>query len=391
MRIGFDVSQTGASKAGCGFYADGLIRALAACDAENEYVLYPAVGDLFWDPDCKQATFSTDQPNFRKIEAPKDFEASKSFWQNPPPDYETRLGDPQIFHANNFFCPKGLQRARLVYTLYDLAFFANPDWTTEANRLGCFAGVFRAANTAHWVVAISEYSRQDFLGAFPHYSPDRINVIYPASRFQEGSPERRSGKLETFQPGSFWLSVATIEPRKNHRALLEAYHRLRARSKINLPLVLTGGKGWLMEDFVRDIEGLELGRDVVLAGYVDDAELMWLYRNCFAFVYPSMFEGFGMPVLEAMSASAAVICSNTSSLPEVSGEAAISIDPADTGALTAAMLNLEQDSSIRARLKDLGREQAKKFSWAGSAQRLRDTYQNVMLREHSESTADAAA
>jgi len=373
MRIGFDVSQTGRTKAGCGFYADGLIRELAASDTENEYVLYPAVGDIFWDPDFGKGAFSCSKANFQRMPAPPDFESSQQFWRSPPPDFEARLGSPDIFQANNFFCPRGLEKARLIYTLHDLSFLEHPEWTTEANRLGCFSGVFQASTRGDWVVAISEYSRRHFLRTFPHYPAERTNVIYPSSRFHEGAPDYHSHKFDRLEAGSFWLSVATIEPRKNHRRLLDAY-RLSRQHGLPMPLVLAGGKGWLMNDFMREIEGLELGRDIIVTGYVEDPELLWLYRNCFAFVYPSLFEGFGMPVLEAMSAAAAVICSNATSLPEVYGDAAIPVDPSDTESLAAAMLEVQRNRSARERLKDLGQARAKRFSWSESAKQLRELY-----------------
>jgi len=130
MTIGFDVSQTGRSKAGCGYFADGLIRQLAEVDRENRYVLYPAVGDMFWDADCAKSTFSSGRPNFRRTRAPASFESSQAFWRYPQADFEQQLGSPDIYHANNFFCPE-LKTARLVYTLYDLGYLEEPAWTTE--------------------------------------------------------------------------------------------------------------------------------------------------------------------------------------------------------------------------------------------------------------------
>ncbi|MGB9619221.1 MAG: glycosyltransferase family 1 protein, partial [Armatimonadota bacterium] len=153
MRIGFDVSQTGRHKAGCGYYAYGLIRELAQLDDSNEYLLYPAVGDVFWDPDCDAETFRVERQNFKRMPAPRSFEESRRFWQNPPPDFEVQIGNPDIFHSNNFFCPVELKHARLVYTLYDLSFIEEPAWTTEANRVGCFQGVFRASLHADAIIA----------------------------------------------------------------------------------------------------------------------------------------------------------------------------------------------------------------------------------------------
>ena len=374
MTIGFDVSQTGAGKAGCGYYADGLIRAVEALCRERGggpgFLLYPAFGDVFWDPQCATATYSTDHPHFRRMKAPAGWEESQRFWGAPGADFEARIGSPDVVHSNNFFCPRGLRRARLVYTLYDLSFLADPSWSTEANRVGCLDGVFRASTVADWIVAISEYSRRHFLEIFPHYRAERIRLIYPGSRYggaagtgAEAAPER----FAHLRPDGFWLSVGSIEPRKNQRRLLEAY----ARSGSALPLVLAGGKGWLMDDFAAAGPG---GRPVELTGYVSDAELEWLYRHCYAFLYPSLFEGFGMPVLEAMTLGAPAICSNTTSLPEVAGDAGLLVDPRDAGAIADAMTRLESGEIARDTLRAAGTRQAARFSWEASAKKLLELY-----------------
>jgi glycosyltransferase involved in cell wall biosynthesis len=378
MRIGFDTSQTGRAKAGCGYFAEGLIRQLVADDDRNGYILYPAVGDLFWDADCATSTFASDRPGFQRWKAPVDFEASRRFWCNPGEDFERKLGNPDIFHSNNFFCPWGLKQARLVYTLYDLSFIEDAGWTTEENRIGCFSGVFRAGLYADLIVAISEYTRQHFLSTFPSFPASRVAVVYPASRFEGPCHAKTPGRFAALQPGGFWLSVGTIEPRKNYGRLLDAYRILKAENGSTLPLVLAGGQGWLLQHFETLLQGLEPDRDVILPGYVSDDEMEWLYQNCFGFLYPSLFEGFGMPVLEALGFGAPVLCSNTSSLPEAAGDAALFFDPLDTREIAAAMHRLASGEVSRDLLRAAAQRQARKFSWAGSASRLRELYDHVM-------------
>jgi glycosyltransferase involved in cell wall biosynthesis len=379
MKIGFDTSQTGRSKAGCGYFAEGLIRQLAADDDRNGYILYPAVGDLFWDPDCATSTFASDRPGFQRWKAPADFESSRRFWSDPGEDFERRLGNPDIFHSNNFFCPLGLKHARLVYTLYDLSFIEDAGWNTEENRIGCFSGVFRAGLYADLIVAISEYTRQHFLSTFPWFPASRVSVVYPASRFAEQREAKSPGRFAALPPGGFWLSVGTIEPRKNHGRLLDAYRILKSERGPTLPLVLAGGQGWLLRNFDTFLHGLEPGRDVMLPGYVSDDEMAWLYRNCFGFLYPSLFEGFGMPVLEALGFGAPVLCSNTSSLPEAAGDAAVFFDPLDAREMAAAMNRLATGEISRDLLRAAAQRQAAKFSWAASASRLRELYDQVMI------------
>ena len=377
MKICYDVSQTGALKAGCGYFAHGLISTLADIGTANNYVLCPAVGDLFWDPDCATATFDSPLENFRRLPAPRNFAESIEFWSDPPADFEARLDNPDIFHANNFFCPGSFARARVVYTLYDLSFLVNPEWTTEANRVGCFSGVFQASMSADFVVAISESSQRHFNQVFPHYPAERMGVVYPASRFSGRRAAPRPARLARFKPGGFWLSVATLEPRKNHRRLIEAYALHRRESGSAMPLVLAGGSGWMMESFRN-----EVGEGVELTGYLQDAELQWLYENCYAFVYPSLFEGFGMPVLEAMDLGAAVICSRATSLPEIVGDAGLLVDPTDAGAIAAAMRALVCGQHDRERLRTLAAERARRFSWRDSARRMLDIYKATLERPH---------
>jgi glycosyltransferase involved in cell wall biosynthesis len=370
MKIGFDVSQTGAGKAGCGYFAEGLIRALEALAGGHRYMLYPAFGDLFWDPSCATTAYSMGNPRFERMKAPASFEESQRFWREPGADFESRIGSPDLVHSNNFFCPRGLRRARLVYTLHDLSFLVDPSWTTEANRTGCLDGVFRAATSADWIVANSDYTRRHFLEVFPHYPAARTAFVHPASRYaiDRPAPPRPARFDQLGVPGreGFWLSVGSLEPRKNHRRLVEAY----ARSGSRLPLVLAGGKGWLMDEFAA-----EPPAGVVLTGYVSDGELEWLYRNCFGFVYPSLFEGFGMPVLEALSLGAPVICSNTTSLPEVAGDAGLLVDPLESEAIAAAMDRLASGEVGREALREASLRQSRQFSWDASARKLLGVYE----------------
>jgi glycosyltransferase involved in cell wall biosynthesis len=267
---------------------------------------------------------------------------------------------------------------RLIYTLYDVGFTVNPDWTTEANRIGCFDGVFRSSVAADWVVAISEYSRTHYLKLFPHFPSDHVRVVYPCSRFddstQQGSPPTA---VKHFGAGEFWLSVGTIEPRKNQRLLAQAYARYLEAGGRAIPLVLAGGKGWLMEDFQDYLIKLGISDRVILTGYVSDNELIWLYRHCYASLYPSVFEGFGLPVLEGMQFGAPTLSSNASSMPEVAGDAAVLLTPHDPEVWTQAMLDLASDQGKRRRLALAARARAKQFGWERSAASMLAIYEEA--------------
>jgi len=381
MKIGFDISQTGTQKAGCGYFAESLIRHLSEIDAENQYILYPTFGDLFWDPDWSSGTCRIARSNFQCHRGQKTFREARFFWNHPPADFEEQLGNPQIIHSNNFFCPSRLQNARLVYTLYDLSFLVHPEWTTEENRTGCFEGVFHASLYADFIISISHYSRNHFLEVFPHYPPDRILVAHPASRFAGQGEVSQPESLKLLKRNQFWLTVGVLEPRKNHLGLLRAYALLKANRGTTFPLVIAGAKGWLMDHFEKEMDTLNLRRDIILLGYVDDTALQWLYQNCFAFIYPSFFEGFGLPVTEAMSLGAPVIASKVSSLPEIVGEAGILIDPLDENQLYQSMQKLSACPQFHLDLKDKVSRQATQFSWKSTALVVLQCYREVLLRE----------
>ena len=389
MRIGFDASQTGANKAGCGYMAHSLIDTLTRIDRDNHYILYSNFGPDFWDPDHAQGTYNAGSengrsrngrsPNLERRFTNFSHYRAKAFWSDPTADFEEKLGRPDIIHSNNYYCPTGLQQARLVYSLYDLAFLEHPEYTTEANRLVCFNGVFEAGLRADAIITISQFSRQHFLSLFPHYAAENVHVVPLASRFEIGAPAS-SRQVAGWKPalsGQYWLSVATLEPRKNLRRLLKAYADLKHTNQTDLPLVMAGGKGWLEDGLRTYIQELDIQNHVYLTGYVDDPTLQWLYQNCFAFVYPSLFEGFGLPVVEAMSLGAAVITSATTSLPEVTGDAAVLINPEDVDALAEAMRRLENDSGLRTELQQKSLIQAGKFSWEKSAEQVLGVYSAV--------------
>jgi glycosyltransferase involved in cell wall biosynthesis len=376
MHIGFDISQTGSGKAGCGYFAHAMLQAMLEHAPEHRYSLFPSFGDFYFDALMPvRSPYSGREVHYGPRHITK--EAACAFWAAP--DVEALLGMPDIIHANNYWCPTQLTSSRLVYTFYDMGFALNPEWTMESNRTGCFDGVFRSSVAADWVVAISEASRDHYLSIFPHFPEERIRVIYPCSRFDDSGQEgKRPKALRNIPTGEYWLSIGTIEPRKNQRCLVEAYARYLALGGKPMPLVLAGGKGWLMDDFNEHLLKLGIDTQVVMTGYVSDDELIWLYRNCYANLYPSLFEGFGLPVLEGMKFGAPTLTSQTTSIPEVAGDAAILLNPDDMPAWADWMLRLAANKEERDQLTAKAKRQADKFSWQTSAMALLDLYREAV-------------
>lgn len=376
MHIGFDISQTGSGKAGCGYFTHAMIQSMLALAPQHTYALHPSFGDFYFDAGMPMLSpYHGEHVSYGPRHLTR--ESASNFWNGA--DVETALGQPDILHSNNFWTPVQIKSSRLIYTLYDLGFVTNPNWTTESNRIGCFEGVFRASAAADWVIAISKYSRAHFLQTFPHFPEERIRVVSPCSRFSDATSEgSRPATGKQLTPGGFWLSVGTIEPRKNQRMLAEAYRHYLDAGGRPMPLVLAGGKGWLMDDFQNELARLGIADHVIFTGYVSDDELIWLYRNCYVSLYPSLFEGFGLPVLEGMQFGAATICSNTSSMPEVAGDAAILLSPDDSAGWTRTMLALAADGDARERMSLRSRENAATFDWKRSADALLALYEEAI-------------
>ncbi|KTC84667.1 MULTISPECIES: glycosyltransferase family 4 protein [Legionella] len=374
MHIGFDISQTGSGKAGCGFFAHAMIQAMLEIAPEHRYSLYPSFGDFYFD-----ALMPLQNPYKVGHYGPRHLtrDLASSFWAKQ--ELENSLGIPDIIHANNFWCPTQLKSSRLIYTFYDMGFVVNPSWTTEANRLGCFNGVFRSSLAADWIVAISEASKAHYLSVFPHFPEDRIRVIYPCSRFANTQLEgKRPKALKSISPGQFWLNVGTIEPRKNQRCLAQAYARYLALNGNPMPLVFAGGEGWLMNDFKAYLQELGIESQVIFTGYISDEELIWLYQNCYANLYCSLFEGFGLPILEGMQFGAPTINSLSTSMPEIAGDATLLLSPENAEDWAHAMLRIATDSVERERLSVAAREQAGTFIWKQSAEALLNLYSEAL-------------
>lgn len=364
MNIGFDISQTCESKSGTGFWADQLARALARMDKKNHYTLLPWFYD--YRPQTVDKATHIMQENFEE-KIVRQFDDGKTVME--------RL---DVVHSNNFRFPRDIS-AKKVVTIYDVCFMDHPEYTTEANRLFCYKGTLDSMLFADKIIAISEYTKQRLMHFFPFVDDDKIEVVYCGNRDTLLKEEDNVHLLEKFSldKENFWLSVGTIEPRKNYTTLLKAYKLYKESTSDYRKLCIAGGYGWMEENFKQKIADLDLEQDVVVTGYVSDAELSNLYRYCFAFVYPTWYEGFGLPVLEAMNFEKPVIASKVTSIPEIIGQSPALIMPNDVEGLCEQMQKLET-ADYYTRVVELARQRINKFSWDDSAERLINIYMNLV-------------
>jgi glycosyltransferase involved in cell wall biosynthesis len=269
-------------------------------------------------------------------------------------------------------------KGKAIVTVHDMTIHRFPETVRAKTKYMLHSSLKKSLKRADAVMTISEFSKSELL-QFYDYPPEKIQVIHcgvdPELYNDRVSEEAViNAKAKYGIAGEYQLYLGTLEPRKNIERLVEAY----ARRKANVPrLVLAGGRGWLYEGIFEKVRALNLENAVIFTGYVDDGDKAALYSGAEFFVFPSLYEGFGMPPLEAMACGTPVLTSNAASLPEVCGDCAVYIDPYSTEDIADAMEKLSGDAELRKRLSAQGLEQAQKFSWDDSAGKLFNVYQGM--------------
>jgi glycosyltransferase involved in cell wall biosynthesis len=273
-----------------------------------------------------------------------------------------------------------------VVSIHDLSFEHLPQTFKWRSRKQLRMTVRRTARQASQVIALSEHARDDIVNTY-NVNPEKISII-PLSAAEHFRPISDEGELQRVRQtygieGEYILSVGAIQPRKNLGRLAAAYSHLRStKPEGKLPtLVLAGKCAWLYDETLRAIKELQLGDSVILTGYVAETDLPALYSGALCFIYPSYFEGFGLPPLEAMQCGVPVISGNRTSLPEVVGDAGILVDPFDVGALAAAIEKVISDSDLRTELSVQGLARAKLFEWRETARQTLAVYRKAARME----------
>jgi glycosyltransferase involved in cell wall biosynthesis len=375
LRIGIDVSRTLREKTGVGYYISNLVEALASIDQDNEYILYP----YFWDcfPPEYQKISIPNQTNFRLHRDARSLDQIIRVWRSSKPDHV--LGPIDVLHSPNMTTPR-LKKAKLVVTIHDLSFLVYPNFHTPANLRFSKRQTALATKYAAKIIAVSHHTKRDLMS---YYSipGERIYVIHEAARkvyYPEKNVDaiqRCLAQLNIYK--NFILFVGSLEPRKNVGTLIKAYAEYLKANPDQYLLVITGGRGWLNHDIYALVAELGIDQHVRFLGYIQESDLRCLYSVAKVFVYPSLYEGFGLPPLEAMACGAPVITSHTSSLPEVVGDAAILIDPYNVEELFHAIQIVLLDDDLRLQLRKKSLERAKLFSWTRTAQETLAVYQEA--------------
>jgi glycosyltransferase involved in cell wall biosynthesis len=284
--------------------------------------------------------------------------------------YYLSKGVDVIHYPTHMESPLPLTFSRTVLTLYDLVPMVHPETSTR-DIIDNFNRCVRGLHYVDAFVTISEFSKREMVDKLD-IEPDKISVCYPGVDQSFFISKTRDEVVRKYSKGfPYILFVGTLEPRKNVERLIEAYHELGVH---DLKLLLVGKEGWGAENIRKKIEVLGIDQHVIFPGYVPEEDLPHLYRGAELFVYPSFYEGFGMPVVEAMAAGAPVITSKTSSLAEVAGDSAVLISPQDTRELVEAVRGTLGNSELRDELRSKGVNRAKDFTWENCARGVLDVY-----------------
>jgi glycosyltransferase involved in cell wall biosynthesis len=374
VHIAIDYTPAVFQGAGIGRHTRGLVKALASLASGHDVTLVvygrPRDAPVVFPAGCQG----------RIIPVANRWLTVAWYRLNLPLPADWLTGEVDLYHASDFVLPP-VSRAKTVLTVHDLSFLTVPQCADPSLQGFLSRVVPRSVAQADHILADSQNTRQDLMRLL-RVPGDRITVVYPGveGRF---SPQQDKATLQQVRTkygigdAPFVLGLGTLEPRKNWPALIRAWTLLKERTSLPHRLVIAGGKGWLFQGIFEAAEASGLVHDIVFPGFVEDADLPALYAAADVFAFPSLYEGFGIPVLEAMACGTPVVCASNSSLPEAAGDAALLVPTADDEQLASALQRLVQDDDLRYQLSRRGPHHASRFTWQNAAHVLVKTYGQV--------------
>jgi len=353
-----------------------LLRALAKWPGKHEYTVFVNGRDV-----VERLAARHPQINYVSVSWPESRPASRIAWEQFTLPALIRQRHIDVLHSPANVLPELLPRnCAGVVTLHDLAFLRFPNVLTRTRRLYHRTFTIRSLQRATMIISVSESTKRDAV-ELVGIPGERLQTVYAAidDRFSSeiGEKEIAAFRQKYGLTEEFLLYLGTLEPRKNITALIEAYAYLRNMYARKEKLVLAGGKGWLYDTIYEKIEKLGLETEVIFPGFVADNEQKLWYHTASAFAYPSLYEGFGLPVVEALACGTPVVTSNVSSLPEAGIEVALSIDPHDVEAMAQALYKALTDQAYRQQCRTMAPLVAQRFSEQTMVERTIDVYEEA--------------
>jgi glycosyltransferase involved in cell wall biosynthesis len=372
MRIGIDYTAAARQGGGIGRYARELLTALltASTTEQHTFILLAGTARLgaCWTDEAARLNALAAPGTLRLRSLPLTDDWMARLWHRLrlPLPANAITGALDLFYAPDFLLPPLVGPVRRWVTIHDLSFMRHPETFPPQLRDYLTEAVPRSARRADHILTDSEWTRQDVIEllGLPAERVTALHLGVSPAFTPDPAPGEREALARTYKLGSapYILAVGTVQPRKNYRRLIDAVERVRAGTEVDL--VIAGGKGWLGEPI------LEAARErpwVRMLGFASDQDLPALYRQAAVLAFPSLYEGFGLPPLEAMACGTPVVASAASSVPEAVGDAGLLIDPRDTEALASALEQALTDTALRARLRAAGLVRASEFPWSRTA------------------------
>ncbi len=367
MKIAIDIRPLRDVMTGIGRYLYKLIESLGECDRQNEYL-------LFWSNlKIPPPEGLPKRDNIRTLAFRVPGKMVTALWAYTPfPPVEAFTGEIDVFHAPCFQVPPARRAAR-IFTIHDLIPVTHPEMAIPSSVRHFRPRVKAYARRADLIVAISEATARDIVD-YLDVPREKIVVIYQGTTFLPKAPEEqvRAVRKRYMLEKDYILFVSRLDPRKNLARLFLAFER-SGLSK-DFDLVIAGPKGWHMEEMTRTWQDISCKKEIRWLDYIKDDELSALYGGAVFLAFPSLLEGFGLPILEAMSVGCPVLTSNVSSMPEVGGEAALYVDPYEVDSIADGLVRLVGDSTLRAKLSTAGHERVKIFTWDKTARQMIEAY-----------------
>jgi len=372
MRIGLNAQIVSRSNAGVATYTKNVIRNLVHLESHHEFCVFGS--DEFLS--------RLESPRARLLPTSAIVNGGwkRILWEQTALPIKARSHYVEMMYYPDHTGPLIKKTCPVVITIHDLAFLAEPQTFDMKTRMYKSFAVRRSARSADKIIVVSEATKQECL-RWLDVPESKLRVVYNGidaffRRIEDHAALEAASKKFAL-PKRFILFVGTLEPRKNVARLIQAYAALRKNRRLEHGLVIAGGKGWLYSEIFATVNKLSLADEIKFLGYVAQDDLVALYNLAEVFVYPSLYEGFGFPPLEAMACGCPVVTSNRSSLPEVGGDAALVVDCRDPDALAEAISRVVSDENFRSHLKEKGLERVKLFNWQKAARQILRVFDEV--------------
>ena len=367
MKIGIDIRTLRDVMTGIGRYVSKMVEAQVKSNDGNEYILF------YTNLSGKPRQGIPAAGNFRLASYRWPGKMMTALWAyGNHPKVERFTGPIDVFHSPSFQVPPSRKAAR-VFTVFDLIAIAFPDMAIPSSVRHFRPRIKHYVSRADIIVAISKATAGDIVNILD-VPPEKIKVVYPGTTpIMKTEPEKIGEVLNKYSiRKDYILFVSRLDPRKNLSRLFKAFEFSNLYKDFDM--VVAGPKGWHMEEMFQTWRNVKCRDQIKWLYFVNDEELAALYNGATFFIYPSLVEGFGLPILEAMSAGCPVLTSNLSSMPEAAGEAALYIDPYDIASIADGMQRLASNSDLRSRLSSLGYDRTALFTWEHVAQEMTKIY-----------------